>query len=316
MTPLKTPLERELVRLTPVVRNPAPVGEHSPVGTLHLKLENLQRTGSFKLRGAARKIARLSDAQRNCGVITASAGNHGLGVAIAGQRAGVSVTVMVPEGTPRVKRAGMAALGADVRVVGADYDTTERHALAFAAETGQLFVSPYDDDDIMAGNGGSLAEELWQQVPGLALVVCPVGGGGLIGGMARNLAPRGVRLVGVQPAANCAMFESLRAGRAITAYNGEKTLAEGLEGSVAERTYRVVKEHVERIALVDEHAIIRAVAFAYRQFGTIIECSSAVALAGFLEGQVQPASEGATVCVLTGSNIDPEHLDSILSRTG
>lgn len=304
-----------LVRRTPVLTNPAPVGPYCPAGSLYFKLETLQRTGSFKLRGAARKIARLTDAERSRGVVAASAGNHGLGVAIAGQHAGVAVTVLVPEGTPRVKRDGIAAFGAEVRIVGADYDTTERRALALAAESGRVFVSPYDDDDIMAGNGGSLAEELCQQIPDLALVVCPIGGGGLSGGMAQVLAPRGVRVVGVQPAANCAMFESLRAGRAITDYHGDKTLAEGLEGSVAERTYRVVKDHVEHIALVDEEAIIRAVAFAYRQLGAIVECTGAVALAGFLEGEVRPAEQGATVCLLTGSNIDPEHLDSILGRT-
>lgn len=299
-----------LIRRTPIVTCPALTG---PAGPVRLKLENLQRTGAFKLRGAVRKLARMPVEMRARGVVAASAGNHGLGVALAGQHLGVAITVVVPEGSPTVKRERMLALGADVRVQGADYDAAERHARALARDSGQIFVSPFDDDDIIAGNGSSLAEELHAQVPDLAMVACPIGGGGLISGLALTLVPRGVRVVGVQPAANCAMYDSVQKGQALTEYCGQHTLAEGLEGAVAERTYRIVKERVERIALVSEAAIRRAVAFGYRQIGTILECSGAVALAGFREGAIEPAARGATVCILTGGNIDPQLLDSILA---
>ena len=304
-----TELERTLVRTTPLVPGPA---LQQRVGPVLLKLENLQRTGSFKLRGAARKLAHLAADARARGVVAASAGNHGAGVALAAHTAGIAATIVVPEHTPRVKRERMTSAGAEVVVRGADYDRAEAHARELAGASGRTFVSPFDDEDVIEGNGASLARELLTQARDLAMVVCSVGGGGLISGLARTLAPRGIRVVGVQPAANCAMYESLQRGVALTRYDGRPTLAEGCEGAVAQRTYELVREHVDRIVLVEEDQIRRAVVFAYRQLGTIAECSAAVALAGLLEGRIEPAASGSTACIVTGGNIDPEHLDELL----
>lgn len=304
------------IRVTPLIASPA---VHERIGSVWLKLENLQKTGSFKVRGAVRKLARMSRDERARGVIAASAGNHGAGIALAAHAMGVTATIVVPTHAPDVKKQRMRAHGATIVVHGTSYDEAEAYAKDQALATGAVFVSPYDDDDIIDGNGRSLADELLLQAKersiDLSMVVCPVGGGGLIAGLASRLAPLGVRVVGVQPEANCAMYESLQQGRAITQYDGKPTLAEGLEGAVADRTYSLVRQHVDDIVLVNESAIERAVAFCYRRVGTIVECSSAVAIAGFLERKVRPAANGVTMCVLTGGNIDSILLDRILRQS-
>jgi threonine dehydratase len=306
-------LVNSLIVRTPLVSSAA-LDELFGVPSIRLKLENRQRMGSFKPRGAQHKLNALTPEQRGRGVVTASAGNHGQGVALAGRYLGIDVTVFVPGRTPAVKCERIRELGARLVVQGSLYDEAEAAALAHAMAAGAVFVSAFDDELVIEGNGGTLADEIIEQAPDLAMVVCPVGGGGLISGLARRLAPRGVRIVGVQPEANCAMYESLQQGRALTRYRGRHTLAEGLEGGVAERTYAIVREHVESIARVSEAAIRRAVAFAHRKLGQTLEPSAAVALAGFLEGAVVRAPEGTTVCVLTGANIDPALLEEILAE--
>jgi threonine dehydratase len=293
-----------MIRLTPLV--PAP-----GLGA-HLKLENLQVTGSFKVRGAWRKLSALSAADRARGVVAASAGNHGLGLAWAGARLGIAVTVVVSELAPAVKRDGIARLGAQVIVDGRNYDAAEAIARRRAETAGAVFVSPFDDEDVIEGNGGTLADELIEQAPDLSLVVVPVGGGGLIAGIARRLAPRGIAIVGVEPAQNCAMHASLAQGRAQTVYDGGPTLAEGCEGAVCERTFAIVREHVDHIALVSEDAIRAAIAWCYRDAGQIIEPSAAVAVAALRERAVAPAPRGTTAAILTGGNIDPALFDECL----
>lgn len=294
-------------RVTPLIAGPARLG-----GAL-LKLESLQRTGSFKLRGAVRAIAALSPAARAAGVVAASAGNHGAGLALAGAAAGVRVRVVVPASTPAVKRARIAGLGAELEVHGDDYGAAEARALALAADGGAAFVSPFDDPDVIAGNGGDLAAEIRRQCPDVGRVLCPVGGGGLIGGLAAALAPAGVAVVGVQPEVNCAMYESLRAGRALTDYRGGPTLCDGLEGAVAERTYELCRRHVDSIALVGEDAVRAAVALLYRDAGVVAEPSAAVVAAALMTGAVGPHPRGPTVAVISGGNIDDDLLDDILA---
>jgi len=292
---------RALVRRTPIVRADA-------LG-VRLKLENLQRTGSFKLRGAALKLVRLGAAARARGVVAASAGNHGLGLAAAAAWLGVPALVVTPAGAAAVKRAGIAALGAEVRTVPGGYQDAERAAIALAAELERPFVSPFDDEDVIDGNGGWLGAEIMDQ-GACDAVVAPVGGGGLIAGLARELAPRGVRVIGVQPAANCAMHDSLAQGRALTVYQGGATACEGLEGAVAERTFEVVRAHRVEMVLVEEDEVWDAVAYAYRQLGLVIETSAAVGIAAARAGKL-PA--GALV-VVTGGNLDAEVLDRALAR--
>jgi threonine dehydratase len=218
----------------------------------------------------------------------------------------------VPNASAKVKRAGMTALGAEVIVEGDEYDDAELFAGTLASERGDLFVSPYDDEDIIDGNGRWLAEEILEDRPALRQIVAPIGGGGLIGGLAQVLQPRGVKVVGVQPRANCAMHESLAVERAQTTYLGGATLCEGLAGAVSERTYELVRAHVAEVVLVDEDEVLDAMAFAWRTLGLVVEPSAAVGIAAVRAGRI---SAGETTClVITGSNVDPEVLDRALSR--
>ena len=286
---------RRLCRRTPLLFAP-------PLGCF-VKLESLQATGSFKLRGAAVKLARLSPEERARGVVAASAGNHGLGIALAARELGISATVIVSRGAAAPKREGIALYGATVRRSSGDYQQAETEARALAVETGAVFVSPFDDDDVIDGNGAWLAEELRSQHASFRRLVVPVGGGGLIGGLARALAPSGVQVIGVQPRANCAMHESLAQSRALTTYEGGHTLCEGLEGAVAERTYDLVRRHVDSIVLVDEPEVLSAIHFAYRTSGFLLEPSAAVVVAAARNGSL--LLEDDPVLLLTGSNLDP-----------
>ncbi|HWM85164.1 MAG TPA: pyridoxal-phosphate dependent enzyme [Kofleriaceae bacterium] len=297
-----------MIRKTPLVRPGGRLG-----ASVALKLENLQRTGSFKLRGATSAVAALAPDVRAAGLVAASAGGHGAGMALACARAGVRCTVVVGASSPAVKRAAIAAAGAELIVAGADYDEAEAAARRLARERGAHFVSPFDDDDVIAGNGGTLADELLEQAPDMARVVAPVGGGGLIAGLARKLAPRGVSVVGVQPETNCAMFQSLARGGPVLDYRGGPTVADALAGdAVCQLTYDICARHVESIALVADADIRRAVAFLYREVGTVAEPSGAASVAAMLAGAVAPADSGTTVLVISGGNIEPDLLDEIL----
>ena len=304
---------RRLTRVTPLV--PAPTLGRRTGADVWLKLENLQRTGSFKLRGAAARLAALS-IEAGGGppkrVVTASAGNHGLGLAHAARAFGIDATILVSAQTPGVKRAGIAALGAKVEVAGATYDEAEAAARARAAADPQLvFVSAFDDDHVIAGNGGLLAREILAQLPDVQAIVVPVGGGGLAGGIGVEVVPRGIKILGASPEANCAMRRSLDDGRAYTTYHGGPTLAEGLEGAVSERTFRMARDYFPDIALCSELAIRQAIVYAYRTLGILCEASAAPALAVLLD-DASPVRGRRTVVVISGGNIEPDLLDELL----
>ena len=306
---------RRLLRVTPLV--PAPALGRRTGADVWLKLENLQRTGSFKVRGAAARLAALaaeaSADARPKRVIAASAGNHGLGIALAASTFGIEATVLVSAQTPEIKRAGIAALGAKVEVAGATYDEAEAVARRRAAEDdGLVFVSAFDDDHVIAGNGGLLAREILAQLPDVQAIVVPVGGGGLAGGIGVEVVPRGIKLLGASPEANCAMRRSLDDGHAYTTYDGGPTLAEGLEGAVSERTFRMARDYFPEIALVSEVAIRQAIVYAYRTLGVVCEASAAPALAALLE-DASPIRGRRTVVVVSGGNIEPALLDQLLT---
>ncbi len=291
----------DFVRKTPLV--------FAPPLNCWLKLESLQATGSFKVRGAALKLSRMDAAARARGVVTASAGNHGQGLALAAARLGVPATVVVPTLCPAVKREGIARWGAEVIVDGARYDESHERALALAAARGVPYVSAYDDDDIIAGNGEWLGRELRAQHASLSRVIVPVGGGGLVAGLLRAL--DGIGVVGVQPRVNCAMHESLAQGRALVDYVGDDTICEGLEGATAERTFAIAQAHALPIALVDDAETLAAVGFAYRALGIVVEPSAAVGIAAARVGRV--ATDEDTVIIVTGSNVDPAMLDRAIT---
>jgi threonine dehydratase len=225
----------------------------------------------------------------------------------------VDATVLVSAQTPEVKRTGIAALGAKVEVAGGTYDEAEAAARRRAAEDpGLVFVSAFDDDHVIAGNGGLLAREILAQLPDVQAIVVPVGGGGLAGGIGVEVVPRGIKILGASPAVNCAMRRSLDEGRAYTTYEGGPTLAEGLEGAVSERTFAMARDYFPDIALATEVQIREAIVYAYRTLGILCEASAAPALAVLLD-DASPVRGRRTVVVVSGGNIEPDLLDQLLT---
>jgi threonine dehydratase len=279
------------------------------------KREDLQVTGSFKARGAMAKLAADGPARAGRGVVCASAGNHGKGVAWAAKRLGVDATVVVPRGTPRIKKDGITALGAALIELEAEpgYDAAEAFARRLAAERGAEFVSPFDDPFIQAGGGGTIAFEILRAVPDVRRVIIPVGGGGLATGLGSVLhaSNPAIEIVGVQSKASPAMARSLRDGRAYLTWPAAETLAEGLEGGVAQGTFEACREHLARVVEVPEDDIGRAMGVFHRDVGITLEGSAATGAAAVLGGLV--AVDERTVVVLTGSNVDPGRLARLAS---
>ncbi len=281
---------------------------------VHLKLETEQRTGSFKFRGA---LAALSHRDGSRGVVTASAGNHGYGLARAGALLGVPILVFVSRTAPAVKREGIASAGASVREVDAiAYDDVEALAREAADRLGLDFVSPFDDPLVAAGNGGTLGLEILEQLPEVRTIIAPVGGGGLVAGLAaaRHTSRASFRLIGVQSEACPAMARSFAEARALTRFVGSSTLAEGLEGGVSETTYAIAREALERMDTVSEDAIADAMRVAHGELGLTIEGSAAVALAWMLDHRGEASLARPAVVLLTGRNVDPARLGAILDR--
>lgn len=247
-------------------------------------------------------------------MVTASAGNHGYGLATAGAILGVEVTVFVSRAAPAVKREGIARAGARVELVDAGgYDDVEALAREAASERGLVFVSPFDDPRVAAGNGGTIALELLEQLPELRALVAPVGGGGLVAGLAaaREHRRASFELIGVQSEACPAMVESFAAGRPLLRFSArEPTLAEGLEGGVSESSYAIARAALSRMEAVPERAIAEAMRLASDELDLPLEGSAAVALAwalGHRDELPRPF-----VVLLTGRNVDP----AVLARLG
>lgn len=281
---------------------------------LWLKLETVQHTGSFKVRGALSRIASLGPDERDLGVIGASAGNHGLGLAWAGARLCVPVRVVVPRSAPAVKREGIAALGAELRVAPVEgYDEAEHAARREAQRGGRVFVSSYDDPWVAAGNGGTLGLEILEDRPDAELIVAPVGGGGLMAGLgaARRATGAEARLIGVQSDTSPTMARSLELGYAIESFCGPPTLAEGLEGGVSATAFARVREVVERVDLVTEEEIAHAMLHARDVLGFVVEGSAATTLAWAARWLDSEPGTGPAVAVITGRNVDHDVLERL-----
>jgi threonine dehydratase len=283
-------------------------------GEVLLKLECWQPTGSFKVRGALHLLASLSEPERRRGVVAASAGNHALGVAYAAQAAGggTTVTLFVPRTAPRAKVGKLRAFPVEVREVGDTYDDAHLEAERFAELTGATMAHAFEDPRVAAGQG-TVGLELLAQRPDLTTVVVPVGGGGLISGLAAvvKAAAPGVRVVAVQPEASPALRESLRQGRALTEYAAGPTLADGLAGGIGEIVFRH-RHLIDDVATVSEEEIEDAMAAALAHDQVVTEGSGAVALAAVGSGRV--TIDGPTALVVTGGNVDVEVVRRVLAR--
>lgn len=279
---------------------------------LFLKWENRQVTGSFKIRGALNKVLSLESWELQRGLVTASAGNHGQGVAVAGKQAGAPVIVFASSHAVPAKLEAMRALGADVRLVDGGYEAAEQTAQAYAVETQRTWISPYNDGQVIAGQatvGMEIVEQMAPETPGTVIV--PVGGGGLVVGIGAVMArmdPR-PRVVGAQSVASPFMYAIFTHGTQ-HGVNELESLADGLAGPVemGSITVPLVRRYVDDFVLVTEEQIASAIAYAWRKHGEIIEGSAAVALAAVMNGTIrrQEPHTGPLVAVMSGGNIQPE----------
>jgi threonine dehydratase len=292
----------DVARRTPVETS-RPLSERVG-GPVSLKCENLQRAGSFKIRGAYVRIARLSDEERARGVVAASAGNHAQGVALAAQLLGARATVFMPEGAPIPKVEATRAYGADVRFVGMNIDACLDAAVEFEREQGAVHIHPFDHHDIVAGQG-TAGLEILEQVPDVRTIVVSVGGGGLVSGIAAAVkgSRPDVRVVGVQAAGAAAYPLSMAAGRP-TALKSMATIADGIAvGRPGTLTYRMVCELVDGIVTVSDESLSKALLLCLERAKLVVEPAGAAAVAALMDDP--GAFEPPVVAVLSGGNIDP-----------
>ncbi len=299
-----------VIRETPVLSSRT-LAQRTGV-TVVLKAENLQRTGSFKLRGALAKIAALGESCAG-GVVTASAGNHAQAVAYAARARGIRCEVFMPESAPIAKTEAATALGAHVRLVGRTVDDALAAAHEYAG--GLTFVHPFDDPDVVAGQGG-LGLELLAQVPDLARIIVPVGGGGLISGVAiavKSQRPE-VEVIGVQAAACAPFAASLRAGAPV-AVDSALTIADGIAVKRPGRlTLGLISRWVDRMLAVSEEDVAEAMVFLLERAKLVVEGAGAVGVAALLSGQIDGEAPGTTAVILSGGNVDPGLLAQIARR--
>lgn len=281
---------------------------------VYLKLENLQKTGSFKVRGALNKIQQLSAAARDRGVITASAGNHAQGVAYAARRADVRATVVMPESAAFSKVTATVGYGAEVILAGRDYSHAAEHARAVAADTGATYIHAFDDPEIITGQA-TLGLELLDQLPDVDAVLVPVGGGGLLSGVLSALRGSGsaARVVAVQASGAAALNPSLRSGARVM-LPGVDTIADGLAtGSIGALPFEILRDAVDGVVEVSDAEIAAAVLFLLERAKTVAEGAGAVGVAACLTGRLPESAEKIAI-VISGGNIDMNMLDRIINR--
>jgi threonine dehydratase len=298
---------RRFLPVTPVVRAP----QLGP--SVSVKVETVQPTGSFKVRGGLAAVSATLEAEPGREVVASSAGNHGLGLAYAASNLGARVTVVVPTGASAAKVSALQQF--DVRLVlhGDGYREAETYALELSDREGSRYVSPYNDPDVIAGQA-TLARELAEQVPDLGTVVVPCGGGGLLSGVILGLEGTGVRIVGVESEASPSMSTALAAG-AIVPITVEPTVADGLAGNLEPGavTVDVALDHHVDVLTVSEADIRSAMAFAAHKMGFVLEGAGAVGLAALRAGVLTPERDGKeTVVILTGRNVAPKLLSEVL----
>ncbi|WP_337997683.1 threonine/serine dehydratase [Oleispirillum naphthae] len=304
---------RPHVLATPVL--PAPWLDQAGGGPVYLKPESLQATGSFKARGAGSLLLSLGREALAKGVVTASSGNHGLGVAFIAARLGCPATVIVPDGCTPIKMSGLKALGARVVAYGRSSKERRAYAHTLADEEGMLFVHSHDDPLIAAGQG-TIGLEILDSLPGLGAVVVPVGGGGLIAGIATAIKESNpaVKVYGVEPEIGCCMKMSLDKGEIVELPATPATIADGLRGTrPGALPFAVAQKYVDGVVTVSEAAIRAAVRGLLRRSKLVIEPSGAVVAAAVMQGLIPPC-EGPVCAVLSGGNIDERVLIDILSE--
>jgi len=286
-------------------------------GNVFLKLENQQITHSFKVRGVINKLLSLSAVEKAKGVVTASAGNHGQAVAYGAEKLGFHAKIVVPTHAPKIKIDGIRQFGAELLLWGETYDEAEKKAKQLAAQEGRLYISPYDDERIVAGHG-TVGLEIFSELPNVDVVIVPVGGGGLIGGIAiavKSQKPT-AKVIGVQSTASPVMYESLKAGKIVPPHRHERyTIAEGLVGAVEKGsiTFDIAKKYVDEVLLAREESIRQAVYLLWKNEKQVVEGSGAAGVALLLENKDSFTGKIVAV-VISGGNIDPYLFEGIVAE--
>ena len=302
----------DAIRQTPVVRSPTL--EAQAGAPVLLKLEHTQTTGSFKLRGASNAVANLTDRQKRNGVVGASTGNHGRGLAYAARAAGVPCVICMSDLVPQTKIDGIRAQGAEVRIIGHSQDDAQEEVERLVAEKGMTMIPPFDHPDVIAGQG-TLGLEILEQAPDVATVLVPLSGGGLISGIAAAMKAErpGIHIIGVSMERGAAMHQSLQAGGPVPVEE-LPTLADSLGGGIGldnRYTFAMTRDLVDDIMLVSEKQIAAGIRHAYWQERQIIEGSGAVGVAALLVGKI--AADGPLLVLLSGGNIDMKQHHRIIS---
>lgn len=301
------------VSRTPLRPSPALAANNR--SDIYLKLENWQPTGSFKVRGAVNFLAQLTDEEKARGLVTASAGNHALAVGYAAQQLNISgITVFVPCTAPRAKVEKLGRFPISVRQVGDSYEEAHQAAEQFERVHHATFIHAYDDARTVAG-AGTIGLEVLEELPDADAILVPVGGGGMIAGIAlavKTLAPQ-VKIYGIQPEASPALRDSLRDGRAHEHYEAAPTICDGLAGGIGQIGFEVARNYVDDVLVVSEDAVKRAVAAFARDEQMFVEGSGAVGLAA-LEETPGMLRDRRNVLIVSGANIDAKQLASIIEQ--
>ena len=301
---------KEVVRKTDVIYAPKLV----PGAEIYLKTENLQVTGSFKVRGAYYKMSKLTAEEKSRGVIACSAGNHAQGVALAAQKNGIKSVICLPDGAPISKVEATKSYGAEVCLVEGVYDDAYRRALELRDEKGYTFIHPFNDPDVIAGQG-TIALELIEQLDKIDAVLVPIGGGGLISGVAftlKSLKPE-IKVYGVQATGAPSMLTSVKDGK-ITRLPSVSTIADGIAvKEPGDLTYEICSKYVDEILTVSDDEISAAILALMEQHKLVTEGAGAVAVAAAMFGKVDLAGK-KTVCLLSGGNIDVTILSRVIQR--
>jgi threonine dehydratase len=280
---------------------------------IHLKLENLQRTGAYKLRGALVRLLMLDPAERARGVVTASAGNHGQGVAVGAAALGIPACVVLPRGVPLAKLTAIQRAGAEVLITGTGYDEAFAAARDLAAQRGAVYIHAFDDPVVIAGQG-TVAREMLEDRPDLDAIVVPVGGGGLLAGTALAIAEARatVRLVGVQAAGASAFADAVRSGSIVA--GGAATIADGIAvREPAARTVAIARAHRATMRIVTDEALARAMVLLLERHKLLTEAAGAAGVAAMLDGPAELAGKRVGV-IISGGNIDPNLLGKVLQQ--
>ncbi len=301
---------KNVVRKTDIIYAP----KLKPGTEIYLKTENLQTTGSFKIRGSYYKMSRLSQEERKRGVIACSAGNHAQGVALAAQKNGIKAVICLPDGAPISKIEATKSYGAEVRLVEGVYDDAYNEALRLKDECGYTFIHPFDDEDVIAGQG-TIALEIAEQINDLDAVIVPIGGGGLISGIAftiKSINPS-VKVYGVQASGAPSMLTSIKTNN-ITELPKVSTIADGIAvKKPGNLTYEICSKYVDEIVTVTDDEISAAILTLMEQHKLVTEGAGAVAVAAAMFGKLDIEGK-KTVCLLSGGNIDVTILSRVIKR--